>query len=132
MRWLAVALFLFCAQAKAEWESWNDLDKALLTASTGLLALDWLQTRQIAENRHPGYDFYGNQHSGFNFYEKNPLLGAHPSLHKVNVYFGSAIGLNYFVADSLGKNRAYWLAGVTALEFNIVRGNYKVGVRVGF
>jgi len=119
---LILSLLLLCSQAHAAWEDWDDKDKFLLVTSTGLLAADWLQTREIAENRH----------SGFRFYETNPILGSHPSLPKVNVYFTTAIVGNYLIADWIGKDRWMWLGAVTALEFHVVRGNYRIGVRMGF
>lgn len=122
MKLLAAILLFVCSQAHAAWEDWDDKDKALLVASTGLLAVDWVQTREIAENRHPGYRFY----------EKNPILGHHPSLRTVNWYFGSAIIGNYFLADYLGKDRWIYLGAVTLVQGNVVRKNYQLGVRVGF
>lgn len=122
MRHLCFILFFVCSLAKAEWSDWDDKDKALLVTSTGLLIVDWVQTREMMEGRHGTYRLS----------ETNPILGPHPSLSKVNWYFGSWVIGNYLIADYFGKDRWIYLGAVTAIEISATRNNYRLGIRVGF
>lgn len=117
MRTLLAALaILFPLAAGAA--DWSKQDKALFTASTALLAADWAQTRSIAKQPE-------------RFYEKNPLLGRHPSVRRVNNYFAGAILLNYFITDALrGDVRTAWQVGVIVVEGTVVTRNYGIGIRM--
>jgi hypothetical protein len=118
VRWLCFLLLLFSATANAE--EWPTADKALLGAAVGLLVVDWGQTRHIT--REPN-----------RFYEKNPLLGSHPSLGEVDRYFALAIlgtaGVAYVLPH---QYRQWFLAGVITLELATVASNHRLGLRVSF
>jgi hypothetical protein len=70
MKILIALLFSLCLPALAD-DSWPVEDKALLVASTAFLIADWGQTRTIAKKPHL-------------VHEKNPILGRHPSVGRVN------------------------------------------------
>ena len=90
----------------------------LLPCAIALLAVDWLQTRFIAKN--PA-----------RFHEINPILGKHPSLRVVNVYFACCIALALAGAYFLPF---WWAIGagsvLVALETFITIRNYRLGIRL--
>ncbi len=57
---------------------WTKTDKVLFWVNTGVLLLDWGETLNIARNPE-------------RLSEINPILGKHPSLAKVNWYFGTSV-----------------------------------------
>ena len=91
--------------------------RALLLLLVSLLLVDWSQTRFIAKN--PA-----------RFTEINPILGKHPSLRAVNIYFSCCIALSVAGAYSLPF---WWAIGVgtavVALEAFITIRNYRRGIR---
>ena len=100
-------------------DSWDATEKTLAGAALIGTAIDWRQTQIIAAT--PGC------------WEKNPLIGAHPSMKRVNLYFIGAIGVNYLVADALPSGwRKAWLGSVTALEIVMVGNNKRMGIGFKF
>jgi hypothetical protein len=88
-----------------------------LTSLTMLL-IDWGQTRYIAT--HPDQ-----------FRENNPLLGRHPSLLTVDVYFTTAIILIAVITWILPKQyRIWWLGGIALLETGLVIHNHSIGIGI--
>ncbi len=71
---LTTCLLFSCAGNKA----WTKQDTVREATWMALNGVDWLQTRQIAlqPNR---------------FYEYSPILGKHPSVERVNLYFTSTM-----------------------------------------
>lgn len=93
---------------------------SLKVAGNLLLIADWKQTRFIA--RHPD-----------EFYEKNPILGRHPSTKRVDLYFIGAIAA-FNVADYLLGPRlsnGMWI-GVIAVEGVTVHRNAGLGIKIKF
>lgn len=125
MRYLLAALLgmvlgiSMCKHAKAG-GSWDTGDKALGLAALTFTAVDWRQTYLVA--KHPE-----------RWTETNNAIGAHPTTGRVNGYFVGSILLGAVVADILPPAyRKGFLAGVTALEFNMVARGYILGMRLGF
>lgn len=113
MRTLLLALLLFSSQAHSQ-----EYDKSLLVTSTGLLLVDWLQTRSIARNPR-------------DYVELNPILGPHPTVGRVNTHFAAAIALNYLISENLsGKTKTGWLIGITILEGTVTARNMGIGIRL--
>lgn len=82
--------------------------------------VDWAQTRTISKN--PDL-----------FYEKNLILGNHPSIGRVNTYFVSAIVLNYVVSDNLSKRwRTGFQTGLIGLELCVTDRNRQIGIKMDF
>jgi hypothetical protein len=82
--------------------------------------MDWGQTRHIVKNPEQ-------------FYEKNLILGDHPSMSRVNVYFIGAIAGTLLIGDWLEpKTRKLFLGTVTALEVVTNFSNHSIGIRVSF
>ena len=67
---------------------WTKADTARQAAFVTVTAMDWMQTRQIAQNP----DKYR---------ELNPILGEHPSTGEVDVYFAAAIAAHTGIAMAL-------------------------------
>ena len=81
--------------------------------------IDWAQTRQII--REPG------------MWERNPILGPHPSRARVNTYFALAPLAGYLVLDAMpSQHRTTALRFITTLEIATVAHNHYIGVRVRF
>ena len=119
MKTIIAALMFFAFSAQAS-EPWRDIDKTLFVASTALLVADWAQTRYIAKNPDQ-------------FYERNPILGKHPSVGKVNAYFAGAIIGNYLLMDYLSpKNRTLYQAGLISVQIVVVGNNKRIGVGMAF
>lgn len=95
-------------------------DTVFRGASTALLIADWGQTREAA--KHPD-----------KYIETNPILGRHPSLGKVNLYFATGIAINFLAVPLLpGKLAPMFHSGVIMLELKTVLGNRAVGIRMSF
>lgn len=110
-------LMLLSASANAEWTSDDTKRQAIFT---GVLALDWAQTRYIA--KHP------DNHS-----EINVILGDHPSSGRVDGYFASSalihFGISYILPD---RYRRTWQNVSIAFETGMVIRNYKLGIGFSF
>ena len=121
MKKLALALLLFvksCGQSYAD--DWTESDYSLQVAATAMLVADWAQTRYIA--KHPD-----------SYFEYNPILGLHPSVDRVDLYFISSIIGTTILADYMpSKVRKAFLAGETFIEFGFVQHNLSIGIGVGF
>lgn len=111
----ATAFAASCAQA-------NELPEtlALESAYSILHVMDWNQTRRIARNP-------------LGFYEKNLLLGAHPSPLRVNRYFAATLAAHWGLALALPTGYRRVFQGVSiAVEANTVRKNYAIGLSARF
>lgn len=100
--------------------NWTERDSLLQMATTTVLFLDYAQTRDIKN-----HDWA---------YEKNPLMGRHPSDVRVRNYFiGAAVG-HFAVALALpaGWKRTSWQAGWIALEVVQVIRNKKAGFKFSY
>lgn len=117
MKYIAILLILFSASANADWTNADTKHQAIFT---GVLALDWAQTRYIA--KHPD-----------EFQEINTILGDHPTLGRVDGYFASLalihFGISYLLPD---RWRPVWQYVSIGFEAGIVTRNYKLGVGFDF
>jgi hypothetical protein len=111
-----VALILFWA-FNAYSEPWTDTQKVLSASYLTAHVIDWGQTRDSAKN------YYG---------EKNTILGAHPSVGKVNAYFVLTPILLYYALDAIPEYRTPALVVLTAVEIAVIARNYRIGVKVAF
>lgn len=92
-------------------------DSACLAAAT-LHAVDYLQTREIARNPD-------------RFYERNPLLGRHPSQTAVAGYF-LGTGVLLYTACNSGWGGDWLKYGWIAVEVGAVANNVAIGVKLRF
>lgn len=87
-----------------------------LTANT-LLLIDWAQTRHIARSSQ--------------FYETNPILGAHPSSEDVDRYFaGSLLAINGLSALLPSSQRGYLFIAVAVAQAATVAQNQRIGIQM--
>jgi len=101
-------------------DEWTTEERTTFAVSSVLLAADWAQTRQIARN-------------GQLFRDTNSILGAHPSIGRVNAYFASALLLNYVIGRSLDRGwRTAWFIGVQSVEAGVVQRNLSIGLSASF
>jgi hypothetical protein len=134
MRLLLPLILLFlCSSASADWTREDD---RLLLTSTLLLCADWLQTREIAARPvivtrtvtgDSATTTYTERH------ELNPLLGAHPSMGRVNTYFAVALALNTACLLVLPeRERRAVAACVVTVEILAVGNNLCAGIGFRF
>jgi hypothetical protein len=117
MRTTALILALLALDARADWGA---LDYSLAAGAGAMLLADWAQTRHIARN--PAQ-----------YYERNPALGDHPSIAKVDQYFALAALLTAGVAYVLPRTeRRLFLGGVLVVETSAVVSNYRIGIKLDF
>jgi len=115
----ALALLAPLGAAQAA-DDWTVEERMTFTASSVLLVADWAQTRQIARNAQM-------------YRETNPIIGAHPSMGRVNAYFLSALLLNYAIGSSLDRGwRTAWFIGVQSVEASVVQRNLNIGLTLSF
>lgn len=99
---------------------WDTTDHLLLGVAVTSLIVDWSQTRYIAH--HPEQ-----------FFETNQYLGRHPSAGEVNTYFAAYTIITVAVARTLpSRYRKWWLAGISLVELDAIRGNVRLGIRMNF
>jgi hypothetical protein len=85
------------------------------------LVADWGQTRYIAS--HPQQ------------YREavNPILGEHPSIHRVDAWFLGSLAVNNGIMLALPKKyRPYYAGTVTAVETYFVVSNNRIGIKIDF
>lgn len=113
----AIAIVLSLAQP-ARAQDWNDGDRALFATAMLLHVLDWGQTLHIVDDPR--------------FYERNPILGRHPSRGDVNAYFAGTALLMFTLAHVLPEYRRPLLWGYVAVGATVVGQNFGIGLRVRF
>tara|TARA_Y100000114_G_C11634006_1_gene265822 strand:- start:254 stop:628 length:375 start_codon:yes stop_codon:yes gene_type:complete len=118
-------LFLMCSNAYCinlenyYKEPLTEKDKSYIVASTILQGIDMLQTLEIANND--------------DYYETNPILGKHPSELEVITYFvARAFTLSELTKMTPQKYRGFTHAFNIVYNFDIVRKNHSIGIRIGF
>ncbi|HUG79505.1 MAG TPA: hypothetical protein VML57_18645 [Burkholderiales bacterium] len=85
-----------------------------------MLIADWRQTRQIA--RAPD-----------RYFERNPILGKHPSVGRVDTYMLTAGVLHWVIAANLSpKWRERFQLISFSIQANVVQQNYAIGLAVDF
>ncbi len=100
-------------------EPLTEKDKSLIVASTILQGIDMLQTLEIANND--------------KYYETNPILGKHPSEFQVIAYFVTrAYTLSELTKMTPLKYRGFTHAFNIAYNYDVVRKNHSIGIRIDF
>ena len=100
-------------------EDLTEVDKANIVLFNVLQGIDMLQTLEIANN-----DAY---------YETNPILGKHPSEFRVITYFITrAFTLSELTKMTSQKYRGFVHAFNIAYNYDTVKKNHSIGIRIGF
>lgn len=116
---IAIALILLPATCTLA-DEWTNADTQWEIAYQVVHAVDWGQTRYIAE--HPD-----------EFHEMNPILGEHPSVGSVDAYFITTGVVHYLIARKLpSKYRRAWQVVFTIDHAQAVANNYQLGIKVKF
>jgi hypothetical protein len=118
---LCIILFIliFSTQSSA-FDEWTTKDTKLQVTFAFLHIMDWGQTRHIARN--PG-----------RYFEKNWILGEHPSVSDVDEYFISALVVHTTISYMLPKRyRGYWQVFWIGAEYNTIKRNYSMGIKIKF
>lgn len=114
---VAAVLALVCGCAHAQWTTEQ---KAMSGAFLTLWAADYGQTRTIAQ--HPE-----------RWVEYNPVIGKHPTLGRVNLYFLAAPIISGVLLDNVSSTERTWaLRVLTSLEVGLVAHNAHIGIRASF
>ena len=94
-------------------------DKKGIVIFNILQGIDMLQTLEIANND--------------KYYETNPILGRHPSEFQVLSYF-VARGLAHYEVTKMvpQKYRKFWHAYHILYNYDVIRDNHEIGIRIGF
>jgi hypothetical protein len=147
MKSLAVIALLVLSSGAAAGD-WETKDTALLGGAIGLLAIDWAQSRDLAQRNATyyltpacsdpatrGFALSGPcpPQSSHPYHETNPFLPSNPSTGDVDKYFALAIvgtaGLAYVLPTTY---RRWFLGGVIVLESIVVMHNHSIGLRASF
>ena len=125
MRTLLLILFIFCTNANAlelkkyYKEDLTEVDKANIVLFNVLQGIDMLQTLEIANND--------------NYYEKNKILGKHPSESQVITYFIARGFAHYHVTKMIPqKYRNIWHGYNIVYNYDVIRDNHQLGIRIDF
>jgi hypothetical protein len=87
---------------------------------TALKAIDYAQTMKIADNPDK-------------WYERNPILGRHPSGQEVTTYFAVSYLATTAIAVALpAPYRAWWQYAVIGVSGACVANNLSIGIGFGF
>ena len=117
MKTLIILMILFPTISQADWSN-GDTNRQL--AFTGVLMLDWAQTRYIANNP-------------IEFQEDNKILGRHPTISRVNGYFASAALIHWGISYALPPSaRKVWQNISIAVEAGKVGRNFEIGIGMDF
>ena len=100
-------------------EPLTETDKAGIIAFNILQTIDMLQTLEIANND--------------NYYEKNKILGKHPSESQVITYFIARGFAHYHVTKMIPqKYRNIWHGYNIVYNYDVIRDNHQLGIRIDF
>ena len=118
MRIIALFTLLLLTAAPAAADNWTPAEKRWAAAAATLHLIDWGQTRYIARSDR--------------FYERNPILGRHPSSGRVDRYFlATAIGVG-LAAHYMPRYRGAILKTYVVVQGLNVARNFRIGVRIEF
>ena len=139
-RYLGLGLALAAPGTSYAAGSWSAADTARQVAVTGLMVMDWAQTRTIARSYSAGaapsgpYAAYQRTAPPTGYYETNPFLGQHPSVGEVDNYFAAAIIAHAAISYVLppGAWRQAWQYISIGVELDKTEHNYELGIRMSF
>ena len=118
-KFMLMAACASCSSGIAQAAEWDTEQKAMGAVLATVTAVDFLQTRFIAT--HP------------EFYERNPIIGKHPSIGRVNNYFALSYLIGFLVLDALpSEYRTAALKAGIVLETVVVGHNMSIGVGLRF
>ena len=121
MRAIVLSLLLLIPSAAWAWEDWDKEIKTMFVVSSIAIGADWMTTRNMTRRYDEGY------------YEKNHILGRHPSTADVDAYMIGILVSNYFITDWLPKDyRIFYLGWRTVTHGSAAHNNMQIGLRLRF
>ena len=100
-------------------EDLTKVDKANIVLFNVLQTIDMLQTLEIANND--------------DYYEKNKVLGKHPSESHVVAYFVFRGFAHYHATNIIPQKYRNYFHGYNIIyNYNTVKDNHDIGIRIGF
>tara|TARA_B100001175_G_C19428708_1_gene600023 strand:+ start:426 stop:803 length:378 start_codon:yes stop_codon:yes gene_type:complete len=125
MKKLLIVLFLMCSNANAldlekyYKEPLTEKDKANVILFNVMQGIDMLQTLEIANND--------------DYYEKNPILGKHPSETQVITYFIARGFAHYHATNMIPQKYRNLFHGYNIIyNYNVIKDNHELGIRIDF
>ena len=125
MKKIILLIFLFVTPANAidlqkyYKEPLTNTDKKGIVIFSMLQGIDMLQTLEIANND--------------KYYEKNPILGKHPNEFHVVSYFIARGFAHYHVTKMIPqKYRNIWHGYNIIYNYDVIRDNHAIGIRINF
>jgi hypothetical protein len=104
------------------WQDWSKSDQQMFVASSIAITADWMTTRWAADNNWPN-----------GTWEKNYVMGRHPSVDTVDTYFVVMLISNYIIADALPERyRSFYFTFRTVTHGSAALGNVELGWRMRF
>lgn len=101
-------------------DKWSKQDVALESVYLALHLIDWGQTRDIALQPE-------------RFYEMNPILGKHPSINDVNIWFLMTGFLHPIITHILPENwRPVWQGVSIFTSGGLVLNNFSIGLKMNY
>lgn len=126
-----LGLQIFRSLDAAAAEPWDDTDKVLGAIAVTAAVVDWGQTRYLVKN--PCANLPGAETCTDPYHERNPLLGDHPSLAKVDRYFVGGLVVGGLVAHYLPSSQRKWFLGAVAIvEISVAMRNCSIGIGFTF
>jgi len=118
---LAVLLMLlFSIHAQAQTREWTDEEKAWGAITGTLLLADWSTSQNMSHRYNEGY------------YERNLILGRHPSSNAISLHFLVATPLIFLAADQFPEYRKTILQATSLVELIVVSNNLRLGLHFQF
>ena len=116
---ILVTILFFALPSRAS-DLWSDADVKREAVYLAVDTVDWLQTRNIARDPNK-------------WYETNSVLGEHPSVGKVNMYFATMMLVHIGIVDALpSEYRPVFQYTTIMVELNYVAHNYSLGISMKF
>ncbi len=101
-------------------KAWSKADTGREILYQGLHLIDYSQTLTIAKNPD-------------RYFERNSILGRHPSVGSVNSYMGAASLVHLGISIAVPKKyRALWQWTSAIATTYVIGGNFRIGIKVGF
>lgn len=118
----SMIIFAFLLQSSITYgkDEWTKIDSAYQALFLILDSADWLQTREIARN--PKY-----------YEQYNPILGKHPSVEQVDLYFATMAVFHTLISYHLPTNlrRKFQLLSI-GVEAGCIIHNFNIGIDIKF
>ena len=119
---LFILILFLNTSCLAEWNSWQDRDKALFVASEVAILADWATTRYATRN-------WNNT----TYHETNPILGQRPSTSFIDFYMMTLLLSNYYITDRLSDEiKPYYLTFRIAIHGYAAHRNMQINWHMRF